>query len=333
MMQQNKLISSFDYLEPVISGSKNREWYYEDDNKKDKLLISVGDSWTWGDSLGKIADGLVDDKDYRVRNIYGYHLSNMLNTDFINIGIPGGANLKILDHLRIVLKNLTKNYKKIYIIFTLTESARDLNSLDLIEDSYNQVKDSTWPPFKHLTNADQSTIDFILNDINSIGAFHLSDIIRLYLNSVQCLDVDSLFKSLDNTTINLLESIRAPNIKLLIGRNFTSWASSCSLSHIKYRWTDVISKYGEINRYPEDLFCLTHSMGFNIIDRAVKYHLPNINVKNFKEDMLLHMKKAESAITWLNQSPYNSNIATKHPLEDAHRWWASEIYNNFNDKN
>lgn len=261
-MQQIKLISSFDYLEPLVSGSRNREWYYEDDNNKDELLISVGDSWTWGMSLGKIAHGEVDDKNYRTRNIYGYHLSKLFDSDFINIGIPGGANLKILDHLRIVLKNLSKEYKRINIVFTLTESARDLNSLDLVNKEYENLRDSSWPLLKELPYQDSATIAFILND-----------------------------------------------------------------SFIMPQWTDIISRDGNISEYPKELYCLSHSMGFQLINNVINKY--SLNIKNYKDKLLLHMSRADVAINWFRQSPYNSKVTIQHPLEDAHKWWADEVYKKF----
>ena len=38
----------------------------------DTLLITIGESWTWGESLEE--KGLD-----RLKTIFGYHLSNMLN--------------------------------------------------------------------------------------------------------------------------------------------------------------------------------------------------------------------------------------------------------------
>ena len=58
-----------------------REIISEDISGKSTLLVTIGDSWTWGDGI-----------DNRVNNVYGRRLSNMLNSDWINIAWPGTAN-------------------------------------------------------------------------------------------------------------------------------------------------------------------------------------------------------------------------------------------------
>ena len=61
--------------------------YYKN-NGKDKLLITIGESWTWGDSL--------EDHGYnRLDCVWGNKLSTMLDTDWINIARKGASNLWI----------------------------------------------------------------------------------------------------------------------------------------------------------------------------------------------------------------------------------------------
>jgi hypothetical protein len=36
-------------------------------------------------------------------------------------------------------------------------------------------------------------------------------------------------------------------------------------------------------------------------------------------------EQSEQAIDWLSNSPYNSQYATRHPLEQAHKWWAEYL--------
>lgn len=99
----------------------------------DVLLITIGDSWTWGADLtkekfsGTHIDRLADD-DYRLSNVYGGVLSLMLNADFLNLGESGSGNYYILEKLQ-ELSKLTLDYKRVIVICTFTEVARDFDSL------------------------------------------------------------------------------------------------------------------------------------------------------------------------------------------------------------
>src|SRR6056300_569890 len=92
------------------------------------LLVTIGESWTWGDSLqSSWADG-TDDKEFRLLNVYGGKLSLKLNSDFLNIAMPGESNLWIANKLDYLIENIDSlNYKNIIIILTLTEVGREFN--------------------------------------------------------------------------------------------------------------------------------------------------------------------------------------------------------------
>lgn len=111
-------------------------------NNKDSLLICIGDSWTWGDSLSELLrstqhmyeEVLMSSKhSYNERKQYcfGNHLSNYLDSDWINIACPGESNFYILNKLKECLNNkeLSK-YNKIYYVIVLTETGRELHKLD-----------------------------------------------------------------------------------------------------------------------------------------------------------------------------------------------------------
>lgn len=122
--------------------------YYENFDRiekfenKDTLLICIGDSWTWGDSLSdllqstshmheEILMGSKHSYAERKEKCYGNHLSNYLNSDWLNIAFPGESNYYILEKLKecIVCENF-KKYKKIYYVIVLTETGRELRHLD-----------------------------------------------------------------------------------------------------------------------------------------------------------------------------------------------------------
>ena len=91
---------------------------------KDRLVITVGDSWTYGDSIGKtrVREGR-DDTEYRLEHIYGNIVSKAVQADWINLALPGGSNRLMLSWLTELLKQDFK-YDSITCIITLTESGR-----------------------------------------------------------------------------------------------------------------------------------------------------------------------------------------------------------------
>ena len=117
----------------------------------DTLLITVGDSWTWGDSLGRAkARESSDDPEYRLAHVYGNLIAEQLNADWINIAIPGESNSWIIDKAEKMLNsNIIKDYKQVYLTLTLTEFGRkddyfiirdnvDVITVDNIFEVYNQ---------------------------------------------------------------------------------------------------------------------------------------------------------------------------------------------------
>jgi hypothetical protein len=125
--QQNKVRQRF---------KSNTESYdftdlcHEQINNQESLLVTIGDSWTWGDSL---------DSDKRLQQIYGALIAKQLDSDWINIGAKGWSNSFILEYLDFLLKILVSSaYKKIYFVVTLTENGRDLDTFPSFQ--FNFVK-------------------------------------------------------------------------------------------------------------------------------------------------------------------------------------------------
>lgn len=92
-------------------------------NGQESLLITVGDSWTYGDSLGKtkVRNG-VDDTEYRLNSVFGAQLATLLKSNWINLALPGGSNEWMLNNLELLLPTIKE--KKVICIITLTESGR-----------------------------------------------------------------------------------------------------------------------------------------------------------------------------------------------------------------
>ena len=124
------------YMVTKFHGDPNRiiKLVHEDISNKENLLVTIGDSWTWGDSLGKInfEKGILDDPE-RITSLYGNQIKERLKDyDWINIAFPGTANGWIVDvALRFIKLSKNFKYKRIIIICTLTDMVRDFNANDI----------------------------------------------------------------------------------------------------------------------------------------------------------------------------------------------------------
>ena len=293
-------------LESIVNktSSHGNNWYHEVNRKSKTLLICAGDSWTWGDSL---------DPDTRTQQIYGALISQDLNCDFINIGLPGESNLIVKDYLSKVKNALRKKYKKIHVIFTLTESTRDLVSVcDYCENTYNFIKGNSWTPFDKLESNNYNLLEKEFPDS------HILDTIRLHLALSNCNTIESTLQIIEDLTVSAIKDI-FPNT--IFGRNFTSW-STLSHATAKLTWTEVIAIKGKLSSPPVELYFATHDMGAK---RIIDYNKKFNRIPDFKENILVHLERTTELIDWLVDSPHNSNKGSKHPLEDAHKWWADYL--------
>lgn len=113
----------FNFDVPDWSRVKNP--FYSKDRESRELIITVGDSWTYGDSLGqtRVRDAQ-DDTDYRLAHVYGNLLTEQLGTDWMNLALPGGSNYCMLNWLGQLLTIKSGYHKKVTCIITLTEAGR-----------------------------------------------------------------------------------------------------------------------------------------------------------------------------------------------------------------
>lgn len=199
---------SVDYMQPngnVANLYSYRQWYEEDIQGKDTLLIQIGDSWTWGDHLGVIDWDKASNDPCRMDEIVGRKLSNLLNSDWVNIAKPGCSNYWMIEQLRDIephLHRVRSQYKKIYVVITLTE--------DLRESKYTRRIDVNTP------------YQTFWNNSNSIKDFLVSVERYLFLN------LETYFKNI-------------PFVSAHIARAFTDvWPENSSPLLLTKSWCDVI---------------------------------------------------------------------------------------------
>ena len=85
------------------------------------LIVTVGDSWTWGSD---ISESNSDDA-CRLKHLYGNILSEELNTDWLNLGLSATSNFW-LTHMVEELGQLIPqiDYEKIHVICVFTGAGR-----------------------------------------------------------------------------------------------------------------------------------------------------------------------------------------------------------------
>ena len=304
----------------------NQDPYHEQIKGSDLLIITVGDSWTWGDSLGSINKdvGIFDDYDYRTSNIYGYHLSNRLNADWVNLAICGTDNLSMLQLAHQFIQGITKEYKKIHIVITLSESGREFTNFfsGNLKNKYNNLKGANWPSFDEVLNgADLSTV---INECNDQQWLFPGLNLEFYQAVTYFVSLDDLLLKAEAA---IFETINNLFDSYTVGRNFTrTYDENKSILNdhlVDKTWNDIICDQGNLTNYPN--VRVMSQMGIDPLIKFINNRLP-------KEQLLTLFSLAEEGIDWLNNSPYNSKKATKHPLEQAHVWWADYLYNHVNNK-
>jgi len=313
-----------------INLSNDRQWYFDKNYNQDTLLITAGDSWTWGDSLGG-TNLKYDNFEYRTNHIYGHLLAKKLSSDFINIGMPGFDNVNIVLNLNKVLSNLTKSYKQIDVVITLTETGREFTNTFLnFQDLYtNILAGPNWPTFEEIINNtyNSNDLEFAINDLSTqkIDFLHY---LQLYLKTRLATSVVEVIEIVEKYTLDMISTLakQFTALNFYVARNFTSFVDVTSVSNdiilIDQRWVDVIADRGKLTAYPDSLYLMSDIA----ITPVIKF-IEHLDIQNSKLQLLNLVEQSLLGIDWLSNSPFNSQIATRHPLEQGHQWWCEHLYN------
>ncbi len=128
-----------------LMGKENVELYVEIGS--DTLLLCIGESWTWGESLlmGNYPDGTprhlasglpgASDPTIRVEDTWPGKMARMMQADLYVHSVPGNSNVCHTAALERILKEIPRGkYKQIKYVICLTDPARDFNGDFLPED-------------------------------------------------------------------------------------------------------------------------------------------------------------------------------------------------------
>lgn len=124
---------------------RDRIIYQERVQNKDQLLITIGDSWTWGCSLGK-STAVYDDREPRHTQFYTNRLAKKLDADWLCIAWPSIDNhwmtqslIKIND---LITNNYYSKYKKVFVHVCFTELYRELEPTKHEYKKFKSIADS-----------------------------------------------------------------------------------------------------------------------------------------------------------------------------------------------
>ena len=211
--------------------------FYHDCNNRDMIVITAGDSWTWGDSL---------DKNKRLSQVYGRLVAEQFNADWINIGSRGRSNSWVLKLIEYLILDISAHYQNIKLIITLTENGRDIETPYTFpydyRGEYNNINDDVYLD-KVLEGAEKFWSNQLLNIRN---ACHSSTTITVGQNfvwnninpisGIKMLNDNWIEKLADSQSIsrpirtNLVTGWIFPNIEYVLDRvpisktNFNKWA-------------------------------------------------------------------------------------------------------------
>lgn len=118
------ILDYFSYVPrlPNTQAAGQFPYNFIDQNSK-ILVVTIGDSWTWGADIAPY-----DQVDDRMSKVFGRVISNELNADFLNLGQCGSCNLHIAERIAELDQHIPNlSYEKILIICTYTEVARSLD--------------------------------------------------------------------------------------------------------------------------------------------------------------------------------------------------------------
>ena len=189
-----------------------RCWYTEDIAGKDTLLLTVGDSWTWGDHLGTIDWDKATDDPIRLTQIFGRLLADRLDADWVNLARPGCSNYWMLEQLLDIQHHLANNkYKRVVAVVTLTEDLREITYTRRIDVNR---------PYRDFWSASKTIKEFLI-DVEGFLFYNL----------------ERYFSSL-------------PKVEVHVSRAFTDvWPKNTKPFLLEKTWCDVIQEHVKFEDY------------------------------------------------------------------------------------
>lgn len=272
----------------------------------DTLLVTLGDSWTWGNNL-----------ENRNEESYGKLLSTALNADWVNIAKCGCSNFWILD--------------KLYKLLAA-------NTVDIItEISYNNIKAINWPTYEQFLIDQPKKLYDELREVCSYDVYE-HEIIKNYKNLYIVItlsetgrefndmaapynlqSIDDYLKRIEQTFFTKVKNLIEKNdVKIVIGRNFSiNYPNTVAYYMMDKNWIEIASNrnFSNILHYGP-----ISGIGLNFL-----HSHPAVSHLNAKEYFIQQTDKVAEVIEFLAT---HELFIRKYPNPKAHKLWANYILQN-----
>lgn len=291
------------------------------------LLVTIGDSWTWGDSLGKCTANY-DDLAARKSQCFGKKISEKLQADWLNLGFCGAGNGYLLKCLDDLISGQHVAWLNQISYDGIRDMSWPLNIQDVrngtctaIQEELCTVHCQTSNPYTQLLNKYKNvyivlTLTETGRDASRYDWMHTCREVEQYLIQEEIYN----YKWLNDIISRCKHSI-------VVARNFTvDFDETGSLSPcLPKNWVEInwdnngSNRWGSIN----DLLISGPASGV-VFDMPFLVKMPN-----YKKWFVNQTTKAEPLWHYLRNNSLNHNQATCHPTDQSHLLWANYILKQF----
>ena len=303
------------------------------DHGKNNLLITVGDSWTWGDSLGDLSIR------YRSDHVYGKYLREYLDSDWINYGYCGGGNRNILRALDLILQNIFNDH-----------------GFNLDQNEYNFLAGEDWPDYDTFYSSVKKypgIVNEIENFIAPNSIFILPNyedlpniITKKYQNIYLVITLteagreigdinedrfDNIEQLLINNEIQIYQKIarlkqRYKDLNIIVGRNFSHDFDEVTNSlSIEKNWIQINFEENQKQGFDNLGYSFDDISKSGAVSGVAFSVIKQLKYKDKKQYMIDQIDNADKLWNWLRNNPLNYNVATCHPTEESHKLWADYL--------
>lgn len=114
------------------------------DRGSQKLVVTIGDSWTFGWRLPEEVDGDHSQKEHhRISNTFGWHISQARDADYLNISVPACNNIWMTKKFCELAKIADEvSYTDIEVIMMMTEYGREFHTDFDFDPEYGEIYQS-----------------------------------------------------------------------------------------------------------------------------------------------------------------------------------------------
>lgn len=307
---------------------------------KKTLVISIGDSWTFGDSLGNIVtrdDCEVDINEYnqypddfqaRFTQCYGRVIADALDADWYNFGHCGGGNISILT---VAFDWLLNHHTPL-----------------LTQESYATIKDDSWPDWVIDGLADPNIYNELkeihcksqwntnqvnLNKYDKVYVFiTLTEIGRDYYNAKarnfpMPLKVEDYIHFEESWVYDLIQNLKKNSkYPIIVGRNFTVDlpTTTNSMLDVDKSWIEINYRHNELTSHNGNIELKEILNGGPVSGIGLAFTTKS-EFENSKEFFVKQVNSIDKCWRWLRNNPMHYNKATCHPTKESHRLWAEYL--------